>query len=118
MLSDGAEPAARHIVVIAIALGIFAVAGDQPGLGIDDPALAIHPEALGDHFPAPLLRLARFETDLHESWRLASGDGGANAVLGATLAHTAWMTGAKIGTATPPPVEPPPSVRRTPSALS
>ena len=56
--------------------------------------------------------------DVQASWRLASGDGGARTVLGATLAQTAWMIGAKIGTAMPPPVEPPPSVRRLPSALS
>jgi hypothetical protein len=41
---------------------------------------------------------------LQESWRLASGDGGESAAFGATLAHTAWMIGSKIGTATPPPV--------------
>src|SRR6516225_3224577 len=56
--------------------------------------------------------------DLHARWRLASGDGGASATFGATLDHTAWMTGSKIGTATWPPVAPPPSVRRLPSALS
>jgi hypothetical protein len=55
---------------------------------------------------------------LHMSWRLASDDGAASAALGATLAHTAWMIGSKIGTATPPPVAPPPSVRRLPVALS
>src|SRR6476661_2433404 len=56
--------------------------------------------------------------DLQLSWRFASGDGGASAVFGATLAHTAWMIGSKIGTATPPPVAPPPRVRRLPVALS
>src|SRR5580704_14936374 len=35
-------------------------------------------------------------TDLHESWRLASGDGGASAVRGAMLVHAASMTGSKI----------------------
>jgi hypothetical protein len=50
--------------------------------------------------------------DLQASWCLASGEGGASAVLEAILAHTAWITGSKIGTATPPPVESP-SVRRT-----
>ena len=30
---------------------------------------------------------------------MASGEGGASAALGATLAHTAWITGSKIGTA-------------------
>src|SRR5262249_37892149 len=56
--------------------------------------------------------------DLHARWRLASGDGGASAVFGATLDHTAWMTGSKIGTATWAPVAPPPRVRRLPTALS
>src|SRR5262249_18482882 len=56
--------------------------------------------------------------DWPASWRLASSDGGASATFGATWAHTAWITGSKIGTATWPPVEPPPSVRRLPSALS
>src|SRR6516164_4410236 len=57
-------------------------------------------------------------TDVHERSRLASDEGGASAVLGATSFHTARMTGSKIGTATPPPVAPPPSVRRLPFALS
>src|SRR5262245_66565139 len=55
---------------------------------------------------------------LHARWRLASGDGGASATFGATLDDTAWITGSKIGTATWPPVAPPPSVRRMRSALS
>jgi hypothetical protein len=54
-------------------------------------------------------------TDPHERSRLASGEGGASAVLGATSFQR--MTGSKIGTATPPPVAPPPSVRRLLSAL-
>src|SRR5262249_42693248 len=55
---------------------------------------------------------------LQERRRLASGDGGVSAVLGVTLLHTACITGAKTAPATPPPVEPPPSVRRLPLALS
>ena len=44
--------------------------------------------------------------ELHESCRLASGEGGASARLDAAWAHTASIIGSKIGTATPPPVEP------------
>src|SRR5260370_21256794 len=56
--------------------------------------------------------------DLHARWRLASGDGGASAALGAALDHTAWITRSQIGTATCPPVAPPPRVRRLPAPLS
>src|SRR5262249_31398282 len=56
--------------------------------------------------------------DLHDRCRLASSDGGASTVLGATLAQTACMIGSKIGTAVWPPGAPPPSVRRLPLALS
>ena len=47
-----------------------------------------------------------------------SGDGPRSVVRGAWCAQAAWMIGSKIGTATLPPVAPPPSVRRRPSALS
>src|SRR5262249_2894298 len=56
--------------------------------------------------------------DLHESWRLASSDGGASTSFGATCAHTAWSIESNRGPATAPPVEPLPSVRCWPSALS
>src|SRR5262249_44049743 len=56
--------------------------------------------------------------ELHGSGRLASGEGGARARLDATWAHTASIIGSKTGTATPPPVEPLPRVRRRPPALS
>src|SRR5262249_12812673 len=49
---------------------------------------------------------------------LASADGGLSGVLGTPCAQAAWMIGSQIGTARPPPVVPPPSVRRLPSALS
>src|SRR3954452_25575802 len=57
-------------------------------------------------------------TDVQERKRLASAEGGASTALGIPLAHTDRITGSKIGTATPPPVAPPPSVRPLQSALS
>ena len=56
-------PSRRRIVVVTAASCTRVVAGHQPGLGIDDPALGIHPEAFGDDLAAPLFRLARFEID-------------------------------------------------------
>jgi hypothetical protein len=67
------------------------------------------------HSSIPLPRCAARKStsiDLQASWRLASIEGGASAVFGATCAQTAWITASKIGTATWPPVAPPPSVRR------
>ena len=43
-----------------------------------------------------------WSTDLQESWSLASDEGRASAVFGAMFAHTACITGSKIGTATQP----------------
>src|SRR5262249_28150204 len=55
--------------------------------------------------------------ELHESWRRASGEGGASARLDATWVHTASTIGSNTGTATPPPVDPLPSVPRRPPPL-
>jgi hypothetical protein len=49
---------------------------------------------------------------------LASGEGGLSGAWRAYWAQVAWTICSKIGTATRPPVWPPPSVRRRPSELS